>query len=73
MAAPSQTPEGGTLIIAALLILTLAFAGYWIIEYAQAGTEPWGLVPWFALAAALIVLVGLVAYLLGWGRRGEER
>lgn len=67
MARPSQCSEGGTLIIAALLVLTLAFTGYWIAEYARLGDEPWELAIWFGAAAAAIVVVGLIAYVLGWG------
>jgi hypothetical protein len=61
---PSRTPEGGTLIIAALLVLALGFAGYWIILYAQTGAPPSGLVPWFEWGAVAIVVVGLAVLLL---------
>jgi hypothetical protein len=61
------TPEGGTLIISALLILALMFAGYWIMAYAQTGGPPNGILPWFGMIAALIVVVGL-AMLLRRGR-----
>jgi hypothetical protein len=64
----SGTPEGGTLIIAALLILALGFAGYWIMLYAQTGGPPTGILPWFTVAAAGIVIVGLAALLIR-GRR----
>ena len=63
----SGTPEGGTLIIAALLILAIIFAGYWIIDYAQTGGPPSGIVPWFAICAAAIVVVGLAVMLLRGG------
>lgn len=66
---PSRTPEGGTLIIAALLILSLGFAGYWIMRYAQTGGPPDGILPWFFMAAMAIVIVGVLALLLGGGRR----
>jgi hypothetical protein len=56
-----DTPEAGTLIIAALLILTLAFSGYWIAEYATSGDHPWAATRWFAVAAVVIVVVGLLA------------
>lgn len=65
----SGTPEGGTLIIAALLILALAFAGYWILQYAQTGGPPNAIVPWFGVGAAVIVVAGLAAMLLRGGRR----
>jgi hypothetical protein len=65
----SGTPEGGTLIIAALLVLALMFAGYWIIQYAQTGGPPNAIVPWFGIGAAVIVVVGLAALLLRGSRR----
>jgi len=67
--ASNQVPEAGTLLIAALLLLLLAFAGSWIIAYVQPGQNPWELVPWFLGAAGVIVVVGLLAVIIG-GRRG---
>ena len=64
-----NTPEGGTLIIAALLVLALGFAGYWIIEYAQTGGPPSGLFPWFGAVALAIIVIGLGAVLLRGGTR----
>jgi hypothetical protein len=63
------TPEGGTLIIAALLVLALGFAGYWIIQYAQTGGPPSGLLPWFGWGAVAIVIVGLAVMLLRGGTK----
>jgi hypothetical protein len=62
-------PESGTLVIAALLILALVFAGEWIITYVQPGGHPAALFPWFLGAAAAILVVGFVIYLRR-GRRG---
>ena len=45
--ARSEPPEAGTLLIAALLLLLLAFAGTWIIAYVEPNTNPWRIVPWF--------------------------
>ena len=64
---PTRTPEGGTLIISALLILSIVFAGYWIIDYAQTGGPPNNILPWFAICAAAIVIVGLVLLLVRGG------
>ncbi len=61
-----EPPEAGTLIIAALLLLVLGFAGYWIADYAASSGKPWDAVPWFLAAGAAIVVVGIVVYL----RRG---
>jgi hypothetical protein len=54
----------GTLLIAALLLLALAFAGNWIIEYVKPGGRPWALLPWFGAAAGIFIVVALLAYLL---------
>ena len=57
---PDREPsDGGTLIIAALLLLALTFAGYWIDTYVRSGNAAWALVPWFGAAAAAIVVVGI--------------
>ena len=64
----SKPPEAGTLIIAALLLLVLGFAGYWIADYAGSSGKPWEAVPWFLAAGAAIVVAGLVLYL----RRGSS-
>jgi len=52
----------GTLIISALLILALIFAGLWIIYYVSPAHNPQVLFPWFGWSAAAVVLVGLVTY-----------
>ena len=66
--ANGDSPEYGTLVTAALLILALAFAGYWI--YAHVGDQGTPLVPWFAVAAGVIVVLAIVNY--ARGRRGAE-
>ncbi|MGH7785531.1 MAG: hypothetical protein ACRERC_01620 [Candidatus Binatia bacterium] len=62
-------PELGTLIISALMLLTLGFAGNWIIDYSRTGGAPWSSVYWFAGVGAVIVFVGLVVGLTR-GRSG---
>lgn len=61
----SSTPEGSTLLIAALLLLVLGFAGTWIISYASPDQNPWALVPWFTGAAGVIIVIGLGLILFG--------
>jgi len=63
--ANDDSPEYGTLVTAALLILALAFAGYWIYSYVGGTGTP--LAPWFAVAALIIVLLAILSY--GRGRR----
>lgn len=65
-----ERPELGTLVIAALLLLALAFAGYWIITYVQPGADPWALLPWFGGATAIIIVLGFLAYMRP--RRGTD-
>jgi hypothetical protein len=68
--ATEESPERGTLVIAALLLLALGFAGYWIISYLQGVGPPWDALPWFGAAAGAIVVVGyLVGMLPGQTRR----
>lgn len=55
--APSE--EGGTLLIAALLILALTFAGAWVFGYVSGTGPPWQLLRWFGIAAAVLVVVAL--------------
>ncbi|MEX5213334.1 MAG: hypothetical protein AB7G48_19235 [Nitrospiraceae bacterium] len=58
----TEPPTLGTMVIAALLILALVFAGHWIVSYVTNG-NPWTAVPWFGLGAAVIVLLGLLTFL----------
>jgi hypothetical protein len=58
--ANDDPPEYGTLVTAALLILALAFAGYWIYSYVGDRGTP--LAPWFAVAAIAIVVFAILNY-----------
>ena len=60
-------------MIAALLLLVLAFAGYWIMEYADPSNpdEPWALVPWFLAGGGVIIAVGIVVFLRAQQRFGR--
>lgn len=62
--ATEESPERGTLVIAALLLLALAFAGYWIISYLRGLGPPWHSLVWFGAAAGAIVVVGFLAGML---------
>ncbi|MGH7893766.1 MAG: hypothetical protein ACREQL_03810 [Candidatus Binatia bacterium] len=55
-------PRGdGTLVVAALLVLGLVFASYWILSaVSPSGGHP--LAPWFGVAAAAILAVAFVLY-----------
>ncbi|HZR84445.1 MAG TPA: hypothetical protein VFD92_25325 [Candidatus Binatia bacterium] len=64
-------PELGSLIVAALLLLAIAFAGSWIIAYVTPGVNPWSLLPWFGAAALAILVAGLVRGLIARRRGGR--
>lgn len=69
--ADDEPPEYGTLVTAALLILALAFAGYWIYTYVGNTGQP--LTPWFGVAAGLIVVVAIVNYVVSGRRSPPQR
>ncbi|OAI46700.1 hypothetical protein AYO43_05620 [Nitrospira sp. SCGC AG-212-E16] len=62
---PDKSPSEGSLIVAALIVLGLVFAGHWIVSYVQ-NSNPWAITPWYGGAAALIIIIGLFTTL----RRG---
>lgn len=66
--ADPQPPEQGTLVIAVMLLLALAFVGYWIATYARLQAPPWHLLPWFLLAEAAVGACGLLTGI----RRGRR-
>lgn len=57
------------MLIAALLLLGLAFTGAWIVAAVQPEGEPGSIIPWFLGAAAAIVLLGLVGIVVRARRR----
>jgi len=67
--ADSKPPESGTLVIAALLVLALIFAGSWVVAYVTPGGDPAALIPRFVGAAVALVALAIVLY----GRRGRRR
>jgi len=59
-----RIPEGGTLVISALLVLALIFAGTWIAIWADPQGNPNAIIPWFLSAAGAICVVGFVVFLV---------
>ncbi len=68
--ADGQSPEAGTLLTAALLLLALGFVGYWI--YTTAGNEPRVLAPWFLAAAVGLVVLAIVVNCVRARRRPDR-
>jgi len=58
------------MLIIALLLLGLAFAGSWIVSEATPGSDPSLLLPWFGAAAGVIIALGLLVYVRS--RRGTD-
>ena len=56
------------MLIIALLLLGLAFAGSWILNQATSGSNPSNLLPWFGATAGVIIALGLLVYVRS--RRG---
>ncbi|MDX2168292.1 MAG: hypothetical protein SF182_14555 [Deltaproteobacteria bacterium] len=63
--ADDESKGYGTMIISALLILCLIFAGLWILRAVGPQHDPQVLFPWFGAAAVTIVVVGIGAYVTG--------
>lgn len=68
-----EPPETGTLVIAALLLLALTLAGYWIDAYVGSAGRPWALLPWFGAGAAVIIVLGLLSVLRRGRGKGERK
>ena len=56
---PEKSPGQGSLIVAALIVLGIVFAGHWIISYVNTN-NPWSIIPWYGVAAVLIIVFGIV-------------
>ena len=54
---PEKSPGQGSLIVAALIVLGIVFTGHWILTYVQT-TNPWSIIPWYGVAAAVIIVFG---------------
>lgn len=71
--APQPPAEGGTLLVAGLLILALGFAGYWITVAATSdATDVRPVFFWFGMVAGTIVMLGITAIIL-YRRRQARR
>ena len=64
---PDQSHREGSLVVSALIVLGLLFAGHWILSYVK-NTDPWAIMPWYGLAAAVIIVLGVYTIL----RRGSD-
>ena len=64
---PDQSAGNGSLIVAALIVLGLLFAGHWIVSYVK-DTNPWAIMPWYGLAAGIIIVLGIYTI----SRRGRH-
>ena len=62
---PAKSPLEGRLIVAALIVLGIVFAGHWNVSYVQ-NSNPWAITPGYGGAVALIIIIGLFTNL----RRG---
>jgi uncharacterized membrane protein YeaQ/YmgE (transglycosylase-associated protein family) len=54
---PEKSHGQGSLIVAALIVLGIIFAGHWIVSYVQS-SNPWAIIPWYIGAAVLIIVFG---------------
>ncbi len=58
--ATHQPFRGGSLTVAALIVLGLLFAGHWIVSYVDGDSDPWALTPWYGAVAVAIIVCGLL-------------
>jgi len=58
--ATDQPLRGGSLIVAALIVLALVFAGHWIVTYVDGDSNPWAITPWYGAAAVAIIVCGFL-------------
>jgi hypothetical protein len=68
--AAEKPPREGSLIVAALIVLGLVFAGHWIVTYVK-NSNPWALAPWYGVVATLIIVFGLFTNLRRGGGGGS--
>ncbi|NGZ11895.1 MAG: hypothetical protein CV088_21435 [Nitrospira sp. LK70] len=63
-----KSQREGSLVVAALIVLGLIFAGHWIVSYVK-HSDPWAILPWYGMVAAVIIVVGIVSIL----RHGRDK
>lgn len=68
--AKSDSSSQGTMLMSALLVLALLFAGAWIYVTAEPGDSGMWLVPWFGGAAAIVIVIGFIKLLRARGDGG---
>ena len=56
---PGKSPGQGILIVAALIVLGIVFAGHWIVSYVHT-SNPWAIIPWYGVSAVLIIVFGIL-------------
>ncbi len=54
-----KSPGQGTLIVAALIVLGIVFAGHWIVSSVRT-TNPWAIIPWYGVVVVFIIVVGIL-------------
>ncbi len=69
MAERESSSLEGTLLVAALLLLLLGFAGAWIVFYVSGSGAPWMLVRWFGIAAVALIAVAFFGGMIRRRRR----
>ena len=56
---PEKSSGQGSLIVATLIVLAIVFTGHWIVSYVRT-TNPWAIIPWYGVAAVLIIVFGIL-------------
>ena len=56
---PEKSRGQGSLIVAALIVLGIVFAGHWIVSYVHT-SNPWAIIPWYGVSAVLIIVFGIL-------------
>lgn len=69
-----EPPEHSTVVVATIVLLALAFAGYWIDAASLTSNRHLGAVlDWFTFAAVGVFLLGIGSYVWRRGARKRHR